>query len=477
MRQSYSRICGLEQITPCGSFQRQISDTVADISNSMLGPLDIKCICVALSNNVCIKELDLSGNDLSDKGAVYLAEALHENYTIDDLSVSECSISLDGLRDLCSILLEMKPMKRIDISKNNFGTQHVLLLAEVIKKNDYIEELVLSGNAIDNIGGTHIGKALMSNVGIKTLDLSWNHIRLQGAVSVCSALRFNQTLEDLDLSWNGLGEEGCKALGAALPLNHTLRQLDISSNRVSFQALLGLLPGLLRNDSLKLIRINSNPMTTDGAIAILKFLIKSDTSQLKDIHMSDIPINSEFLDALNELQKIRDIKVYHRYLNNKKITPIIRERTLHDHDPAMVLFEYMKQENIRLIDLFRTFDTDFSQALTKDELRDGFIKINMPLSDEALDTLFDRFDIDQNSQIEYSEVRSNYRKTISKMKYMTSVRHSDSENCFQKQLQNLVKKALAGKRTNYVLNAKKKLQRRISLTAIFKSANPNISFS
>ncbi|KAH3713585.1 hypothetical protein DPMN_073377 [Dreissena polymorpha] len=89
--------------------------------------------------------------------------------------------------------------------------------------------------------------------------------------------------------------------------------------------------------------------------------------------IQDIPINSEFLDALNELQKIRDIKVYHRYLNNKKITPIIRERTLHDHDPAMVLFEYMKQENIRLIDLFRTFDTDFSQALTKDELRDGFI--------------------------------------------------------------------------------------------------------
>ncbi|KAH3857871.1 hypothetical protein DPMN_100486 [Dreissena polymorpha] len=40
---------------------------------------------ILFQNNVCIKELDLSGNDLSDKGAVYLAEALHENYTIDDL--------------------------------------------------------------------------------------------------------------------------------------------------------------------------------------------------------------------------------------------------------------------------------------------------------------------------------------------------------------------------------------------------------
>lgn len=35
--------------------------------------------------NVTIKDLDLSGNDLSNKGARYLAEALRENTTINDL--------------------------------------------------------------------------------------------------------------------------------------------------------------------------------------------------------------------------------------------------------------------------------------------------------------------------------------------------------------------------------------------------------
>jgi Ran GTPase-activating protein (RanGAP) involved in mRNA processing and transport len=38
-----------------------------------------------LQSNVTIKELDLSGNDLSDKGAKYVAEALRENNTVEDL--------------------------------------------------------------------------------------------------------------------------------------------------------------------------------------------------------------------------------------------------------------------------------------------------------------------------------------------------------------------------------------------------------
>lgn len=74
--------------------------------------------------------------------------------------------------------------------------------------------------------------------------------------------------------------------------------------------------------------------------------------------------------------------MYHRDPNKKKITPIIRQRTLRDYDPAMILFEYMKQENLRLIDLFRTFDTDSSQSVSKEELKEGFIVSLM--SDEIL---------------------------------------------------------------------------------------------
>ncbi|XP_052791651.1 leucine-rich repeat-containing protein 74B-like [Mya arenaria] len=178
----YNQICSRKGVTTSGCFARQLNDNVADVSYSMLGPNDIRCISVALKTNVTIKDLDLTGNDLSGKGALYLAKALEANSTVDDVL------------------------------------------------NDSIENLVLAGNEIDTFGGSYIGKALCSNVGLRRLDLSWNHIRREAAVAICSALKFNTTLEDLDLSWNGLFVDGCRALGHALPHNHTMQHLSLASS-------------------------------------------------------------------------------------------------------------------------------------------------------------------------------------------------------------------------------------------------------
>ena len=107
--------------------------------------------------------------------------------------------------------------------------------------------------------------------------------------------------------------------------------------------------------------------------AILSWFIMSCVIYIYAFVFQDIPINADFLDSLDELLKIKTVKVHHRDPNKKKITPIVRKRTLKDYDPAMILFEYMKQENLRLIDLFRTFDTDSSQSVSKEELKEGFL--------------------------------------------------------------------------------------------------------
>ncbi|XP_053400808.1 leucine-rich repeat-containing protein 74A-like [Mercenaria mercenaria] len=360
----------------------------------------------------------------------------------------------------------MKPMTRIDLSKNKFERRHAEIISEIIQKNDYIEEIVLSGNKFDDVSGVSLGKALGSNVGIKKLDLSWNHLRRGGAQAVCMALKFNQTLEELDLSWNGLAEEGCRALGVALPFNHTLKELDLSCNRISIFCLRELLKGLEHNDTLKVLRVDQNPMTTDGAIGLIKCLQKSKVSELTDLYMTDIPINSDFLDELDELLKVRQVRVYHRDPNKKKITPIIRKRTLKDYDPAMILFEYMKQENLRLIDLFRTFDTDSSQTVSKDELKEGFLTINMPLNEEALDSLFERLDLNDNDEIEYEEVKSGYRKTMSKLRVNDEDEHQAAAIAG---LKKLVQNALTEKRKTMRADATKKVfDRRQSLRAIFQ---------
>ena len=91
------------------------------------------------------------------------------------------------------------------------------------------------------------------------------------------------------------------------------------------------------------------------------------------VFTQDIPINTEFLDILAELREKKSVIVHHRDPNRKKITQIVMERTLKDFDPALILFEYMKQENLRLIDLFRVFDTDSSHSVSRTELKEGFV--------------------------------------------------------------------------------------------------------
>ena len=87
----------------------------------------------------------------------------------------------------------------------------------------------------------------------------------------------------------------------------------------------------------------------------------------------DIPINEEFLESLGELRDKKSVVVHHRDPNRKKITQIVMERQLKDFDPALILFEYMKQENLRLIDLFRVFDTDSDHHVSRTELKEGFV--------------------------------------------------------------------------------------------------------
>ena len=54
------------------------------------------------------------------------------------------------------------------------------------------------------------------------------------------------------------------------------------------------------------------------------------------------------------------------------IDHVFREPKLPEYDPVLILFEYMRQENIRLIDLFRLLDKDHDNEITHQELKEGF---------------------------------------------------------------------------------------------------------
>ena len=88
-----------------------------------------------------------------------------------------------------------------------------------------------------------------------------------------------------------------------------------------------------------------------------------------------IAVEDEFLSKLTELRQSRVIYAYYGHVMSRKkdINGAMWSRSLTSFDPILVLFEYMKLQNMRLIDLFRSIDTNADKVISREELRAVFL--------------------------------------------------------------------------------------------------------
>lgn len=382
-------------------------------------PITRHPIPLHLKGNTTVQKLNMASNDIRCGGLNHILETLEENTVLTELNISNNNLLSDGAKLLNKALSHNRSVTRLDISANGFSENDALHISKMIKKNQVLRTLVISKNNFGEEGGIYISKALECNKTLKQLDLSWNHLRQRGAVALCYCLQNNNTLESINLAWNGFGMEGCHEMGKTLLINRSLSELDLSSNRVSLDAFRQLLHGVGKNKTLKILRIGCNPLTTDGAIAILRSIVISESS-LEEIDLTDVSVDDSFVDLLNEIKEKRDIRVIHGIvLRHDEITKGARKCVLDTDEPVAILFEYMKQKNLRLIDLLHNLDRDHSDTLTRDEFQRGMASIDLPLSSRALDTLMQKLDINKDGQVDYEELaikHKEYLRRVTKLK-------------------------------------------------------------
>ncbi|XP_050960703.1 stonustoxin subunit alpha-like [Labeo rohita] len=89
---------------------------------------------VLQSLNSCLRELDLSNNDLQDLGVKLLSHGLTINCNLKILRLSGCMVTSEG----CDYLLSSNPshLRELDLSYNNPGESGVKLLSEKLKNLD-----------------------------------------------------------------------------------------------------------------------------------------------------------------------------------------------------------------------------------------------------------------------------------------------------------------------------------------------------
>ncbi|KAM8852767.1 NACHT, LRR and PYD domains-containing protein 3-like [Synchiropus picturatus] len=153
-----------------------------------------------------LTELDLSNNDLKDDGMKLLCEGLKSpNCQVETLRLRLCGLSKESCTHLSPVLSPSSCLKNLDLSDNDLKDAGVNLLCAGLKNPDcHLETLGLSGCLVTQTGCASLASALGSNPShLRELDLSWNHLTGPGLDLLSAGLKNSEwRLETLKLMHN-----------------------------------------------------------------------------------------------------------------------------------------------------------------------------------------------------------------------------------------------------------------------------------
>ncbi|XP_066467276.1 ribonuclease inhibitor-like [Tiliqua scincoides] len=303
-----------------------------------------------LSSVLCSKqsreELDLSDNELGDRGMKLLRGALeHPNCHLQKLRLSGCRLSEACGEDLTSVLSINKTLTDLELESNNLGDFWLRLLCEGLKHpNCRLQRLGLKHCSITVASCWHFSSVLSTNQNLRELQLGSNYLSDAGLTFLCKGLKHpncslrsigfancnltaaccedlssvlcsKESLEELDLSGNGLGKRGMKLLCGALEHpNCHLRKLRLSQCGLKATCCESLSSVLSTNQNLTDLELDWNKLENSGLSLLCKGL-KHPNCRLQKLDLSGCSLTGaccgDLASLLSSSQRLTDLNLYY----------------------------------------------------------------------------------------------------------------------------------------------------------------------
>ena len=163
-----------------GSFTNLTKLNISDNNITVEAACDIAAV---LSQNKSLEELDISYNDLGASGAILIFLSMKSFMNLIKLNV--CSIGMDYsvADDITAILNNNIKLKDLDLSHNNIQALGATRIFKNIISN--LRKLNISHNNITYQAADDIASFVSHNAELEEFDLSHNNLQGTGAVKIC----------------------------------------------------------------------------------------------------------------------------------------------------------------------------------------------------------------------------------------------------------------------------------------------------
>ncbi|XP_026054695.1 NACHT, LRR and PYD domains-containing protein 3-like [Carassius auratus] len=244
------------------------------------------------SNPSHLRELDLSVNQINNKGVNHFCDVLKDSdCKLERLRLGFCYMTDGGCSALASALKSNPShLRELDLKETELGDSGVLNLSDLLMNPQCkLEKLDLSGCSITEKLCFILTSALKSNPShLRELNLSRINL-LDSGVKNLSDLLINPQckLEKLHLIGCSITEKLCFILTSALRSNPShLRELDLSGNKPGNTGVKNL-SDLLMNPQCKVEKLElCNCRVTEKQCIILTSALKSNPSHLRELNLS-----------------------------------------------------------------------------------------------------------------------------------------------------------------------------------------------
>ena len=153
-----------------------------------------------LFQNAKLKKIDLTGNDLQTKGCSVICKALQKISMLTGLYLGNNHISDAAADDIASVISQNLQIREIDLSENNLQSTGCIVICKALHTVSTLTKFYLSNNEITEKAANDIAAIFSKSTKIKELDLSGNHLQTAGCEIICKALQNVSTLTKLSLS-------------------------------------------------------------------------------------------------------------------------------------------------------------------------------------------------------------------------------------------------------------------------------------